>query len=78
MKEMVLLEDEIKIFNEELKVRLEDTNPTIEEMATGMETGNWSQYEKIKRDSTGEKQTNMETFYSKQADRNNSVKESLH
>jgi hypothetical protein len=40
MKEMVLLEDEIKIFNEELKVRLEDTNPTIEEMATGMETGN--------------------------------------
>ena len=47
-------------------------------MAITMETGHRLQYETIKRTSSGEKHPNMETFYSKQTGKNNSVKKSTH
>lgn len=62
---MVLPEDKIKIFYEELTVTLEDirTNNIRNDYCNAMETSKRSQHEKSKRDSTGIKQTNMETLY---------------
>ena len=54
MREMVLPVDELKVFNEPLEVRWRTKTNTIKEMAIAMEleTGNRSQYGKIKIIST--------------------------
>ena len=54
MQEMVLPEDKLKVFNKPLEVRWRTKTNTIKEMAIAMEleTGNRSQYGKIKIIST--------------------------
>ena len=48
---MVLPEDELKIYNETIDSRLEDTKPTIEKVDKQMETGHRPQHEKSTRTS---------------------------
>jgi hypothetical protein len=52
MKEMVLPEDETKIYNKTLATRLEDS--TNKEMANAMETSSRTQHETSERASTRE------------------------
>ena len=51
LREMVLPEDELKIYNETIDLRLEDTKPTIEKVDKQMETGHRPQHEKSTRTS---------------------------
>ena len=65
---MVLSEDELKVFNEPLEVRWRTKTNKIKEMAIiamESETGNRSQYGKIKIISTRKQQTDLETFNGK-------------
>jgi hypothetical protein len=72
MKEIVLPEDETKIFNETLGTRLEDKNQQIKKWRK--KPSNRSQHEKSQRVSTGEQQAYMATLYSKQTSKDKSIK----
>ena len=63
LREMVLPEDELKIFNKPIYVRLEDSNQQIKKMANQMETSHRSQHDKSEGASTRQQRTHMETLF---------------
>ena len=58
---MVLPEDELKIFNEMLEIRLEATNQQLKKLLLLVETSSRSWYEEGQRDGTDKKHTNLVT-----------------